>query len=694
MVYVGENMNKTAAVVLVLFSLVASCLFAFQPVWAASQTITVPDDYSTIQEAINQASVGDTVYVKSGTYYENIVVNKTVSLLGENREATLLCANGNGSVVRVVADNATISGFTIRNAVLSMVGEGFNGVTVESSNNSIINNIITENAYHGLQLNNSNGNTIRDNVVFLNHWCGIVLKNSDRNVICGNNVTQNLKANNGIGILLQDGSDFNAIENNTVAKNDGGLGFMVSSSPSGSCDNWIRNNSIFENLHDGIFMYDFCQRNRIEFNTVTRNGGGVHLSNSDRNVIVANNISLNTYGGIGFEHSQCNVFFHNNLVGNTLQVWYFSSDNVWDNGYPSGGNYWSDYIGADTKSGPSQTAGGSDGIGDTPHTFLVGYQDRYPLIAPYHAPETAWQLVSFADSFRNSKGESLQGSPIFKLTFPNGTTSPLLTVGTYLMQTGTTVLYSVIWQGAEVMPDMPVVFDAAYGGPTVMCKVYQLTIDPVFYDLADNDTGTLQPSYWSISLPSGSVRTASSSVSYAQAPTGYYDIRNVVLNGTEIASPQIFMWLTSDTVWSPRIGLFTSGWNQTFAFDSNSTLTDPSFNATSQVLSFTASGQDGTSGYVKITFPKNTGKYPYEIVAREDGTKIEYSVASMYDSWLITINYMHSAHDITLDFSTVNIPEFPSTAILTTLMLLIVIVAVIAKSTKRGKFQNHRFSWR
>ena len=687
-------MNRTAALVFVLFSLMASCLITLQPIRAASNTITVPDNYSTIQEAINQANNGDTVYVKSGTYYENIVVNKTVSLLGENKEDTLLYANKTGNVIRVVADNTTISGFTIRNAVLSVAGDGFNGVNLESNNNSIINNIITENAYHGLQLVNSNDNTIKDNIVYLNHWCGIVLKNSDHNTICNNNVTQNLQENNGIGILLQDSSDFNTIENNTVAKNDGGIGFMVSSSPSGSCDNSIKNNSIFENMHDGIFMYDFCQRNRIEFNEVTRNGGGVHLSNSDRNVIVANNISLNTYGGIGFEHSQCNVFYHNNLVGNTPQIWYFSTDNVWDNGYPSGGNYWSDYNGTDVKSGPSQTASGSDGIGDTPQIFNASNQDRYPLMVPYHAPESTWRLVNFADSFKNSNGEPLRGeSPIFRLTFPNGTTSPLLTVGTYLMQTGTAVLHSIIWQGTEVTPDIPIAFDAAYGNPTVKCKVYQLTINPIFYDLAHNETGTLEPSSWSISLPNGAVRTVSSSVTYAQAPIGYYDIRNVVLNGTEIASPQIYTWLTSDTVWSPRIGLFASGWNRTFAFDSNSTLTEPSFNATSQVLSFTAAGPNGTNGYVKITFTKNTVTYPYEIVVRQDGKKIEYSVSSMYDSWLLTINYKHSAHDITLDFATVNpVPEFPSTTILTILMLLIGLVTVIVKNTKMGKSPNRRFA--
>ena len=59
-----------------------------------------------------------------------------------------------------------------------------------------------------------------------------------------------------------------------------------------------------------------------------------------------------------------------------------NASNTWDNGYPSGGNYWSDYTGNDSFSGPNQDLPGSDGIGDTPYN-ITGYtpndQDRYPL---------------------------------------------------------------------------------------------------------------------------------------------------------------------------------------------------------------------------------------------------------------------------------------------------------------------------
>jgi hypothetical protein len=77
-----------------------------------------------------------------------------------------------------------------------------------------------------------------------------------------------------------------------------------------------------------------------------------------------------------------NVFFHNNFIDYSKKVYSFNSVNRWDNGYPSGGNYWSDYTGVDVKSGPDQDLPGSDGMGDTPYTIDADNIDRYPLMIP------------------------------------------------------------------------------------------------------------------------------------------------------------------------------------------------------------------------------------------------------------------------------------------------------------------------
>jgi len=135
---------------------------------------------------------------------------------------------------------------------------------------------------------------------------------------------------------------------------------------------------------------------------------GIHLFSSSNNTITANNISNNTLSGIYFgiytNPSSDNILFHNNFMNNTQQVYIESSGyaNVWDDGYPSGGNYWSNYTGVDEKSGPNQDQPGGDGIGDTPYTIDSDNVDRYPLMNLWPTPareitmelSAGWNMVS------------------------------------------------------------------------------------------------------------------------------------------------------------------------------------------------------------------------------------------------------------------------------------------------------------
>src|SRR4030065_1588737 len=81
-----------------------------------ASTIIVPDDYSTIQGAINGASDGDTVFVRAGTYHEHVIANKTISLVGEDVSTTIIDGGDTGHVVYVVRNNVNITGFTVRNS--------------------------------------------------------------------------------------------------------------------------------------------------------------------------------------------------------------------------------------------------------------------------------------------------------------------------------------------------------------------------------------------------------------------------------------------------------------------------------------------------------------------------------------------------------------------------------------------------
>ena len=108
------------------------------------------------------------------------------------------------------------------------------------------------------------------------------------------------------------------------------------------------------------------------------------LEGSSGNVISENTISQNA-GGINLTGSDNNRIFHNNFVGNTVQLSVQSSTgNLWDDGYPSGGNYWSNHTGLDLYSGPNQDQPGSDGIVDAGYTVATGNVDRYPLVHGVH----------------------------------------------------------------------------------------------------------------------------------------------------------------------------------------------------------------------------------------------------------------------------------------------------------------------
>ena len=101
-----------------------------------------PGNYSTIQQGIDNASAGDTVFVYNGTYYENVIVNKTINLTGEDRDNTTIDGNGTGDVILVTADWVNITRFTIS-------GSGTSTSPVDA----------------GIELNNVQYCTVFDNIV-------------------------------------------------------------------------------------------------------------------------------------------------------------------------------------------------------------------------------------------------------------------------------------------------------------------------------------------------------------------------------------------------------------------------------------------------------------------------------------------------------------------------------------------------
>ncbi|MCW4051706.1 MAG: right-handed parallel beta-helix repeat-containing protein [Candidatus Bathyarchaeota archaeon] len=249
-------------------------------------------DFQTIQEAVDYARIGDTVQVRNGHYYEKLLIQKPLVLVGEDPESTVIDADSIGEVVEVRASSVNISLFTIRKSGVGKPGVYLNGV--ERCN--IVKNNILENDL-GIYVDSSSSNKIAGNDIT---FCvkGLILNSSKYNIFHGNRIANSLE----VGFSLENGSSYNRI----------------------------------------------CHNNFVE------NEEQLNVSNS--------------------------------------------SDNAFDNSYPSGGNFWSDYGSIDMYCGAEQNEDGGDGIGDTPYLLGSEIKDRYPFMDYWYSAEVTVVNVTMSES--------------------------------------------------------------------------------------------------------------------------------------------------------------------------------------------------------------------------------------------------------------------------------------------------------
>lgn len=166
-----------------------------------------------------------------------------------------------------------------------------------------------------------------------------------------------------------------------------GVGGGTGISLSGRTNITIKNIQI-RNFQSGIRL-NSSSHNNISGNNIAGNSYGIILEqNSSYNVVRGNNIGQNSNAGIMLDSASQNIICYNSFVENAQQATIIASANVWNDDYPLGGNYWSDYAHSDEKSGPGQDLPGGDGIGDEPYVIGAGNTDGYPLMT--HAPMQEW----------------------------------------------------------------------------------------------------------------------------------------------------------------------------------------------------------------------------------------------------------------------------------------------------------------
>jgi parallel beta-helix repeat protein len=248
-------------------------------------------NYSRIQDAVDNASDGDTVFVydDSSPYYENIIIKKNdLQLIGKNKYSTIIDGNNINSVIEIIGDRVTIRGFTIQHSGSIEYPEYNAGLHLlyPSSHNNITDNIVIDN-FNGICLQASKNNTISKNIV----------------------------SNNVKGFHIFADAVFNIISKNNVEDNNYGFffGFTVY--------NDIMENNIANSTEYGMYFYFACV-NKIQKNNFVNNTRHVYFIERLRYASDRNNWIRNYWDTwIGFGPKLLKGQMYTEWVGQKLIPW-------------------------------------------------------------------------------------------------------------------------------------------------------------------------------------------------------------------------------------------------------------------------------------------------------------------------------------------------------------------------------------
>jgi parallel beta-helix repeat protein len=325
------------ALALAIFIVLVSPVIYLRPATALEVRV-VPDDYASIQQAIDHTNSGGTVFVRNGIYSEDIIVTKPINLVGESVSQTIL--NGTGSVVTVTdTSNVNVNNFTIvtpkilyddRKHGYPHMGEygiylGDNSTQSRITDNRIIN------TKYGVYISSTSGNSVTNNL-FIDHGTAINLYESASNVISGNTI-----ANSTRGIFLQRSSNNQILANTIINQTADGIVALGTQGESKgqSTYNSIEANQIAFCGDHSIRLYDSafnnvtenniwnCSRmalasasfNFVISNLIVNSYDGLEVNIADSNIISANRILNSRYGGIVTMNTSNNEIRGNKITG-------------------------------------------------------------------------------------------------------------------------------------------------------------------------------------------------------------------------------------------------------------------------------------------------------------------------------------------------------------------------------------------
>jgi parallel beta-helix repeat protein len=285
---------------------------------------------------------------------------------------------------------------------INLVNSHFN----EISGNKLVN--IDSNVYGvsgAICLSSSNSCRVLNNEISAANGYCIYLEWSNDNVVNSNR----LSSTSGMAIELK-AAKFNHVCGNTVAESACGVELsyvQYATNPAPSTNPTSDNNLVYAN-------------------NITDCTVAVSLKSAYNNAVYENNIAKSSNQAVTFFCSDDNSFYHNNFIDNQQNAYethtfhfglgessYYSKNNTWDDGYPSGGNFWGSYTGVDQD---------GDGIGDTPFNVFENQTDRYPLMKAY--TQGAIDLPASTTSPTPNPTTSTTPNSSENRVSPNPTTSP------------------------------------------------------------------------------------------------------------------------------------------------------------------------------------------------------------------------------------------------------------------------------
>lgn len=353
---------------LLLFSLPSTAMAnGYTDVTVSEAKTMIDSNLSLVVLDVRTQSEYDFGHIRNAKLIPDTELESRLDELDINDEILVYCESGvrSSNASNILADHGFLYVHKMLGGIIAWINEGYPVYVKYSSIQEAINS-----ANEGDTIRVSSGK-YNEHVV-VNKTVNLVGENCKTTIIDGNGtqtILELVKPNvnvssftirNGTdkGVYLTDDADSCMITRCKIENNS--YGIFVKSNNSLLTGNIIVNSNI-----SGILIYASCGCSPLW-----------------RNIITENNLS-NNYYGVQLINSVEGQVYHNNFINNTYQAYlYPSSNTTWDNGYPSGGNYWSTYKSTDIRKGPNQEEPGSDGIGDVSYTMFAIITDNFPLMAP------------------------------------------------------------------------------------------------------------------------------------------------------------------------------------------------------------------------------------------------------------------------------------------------------------------------